>query len=329
MSRIPSVPTAPLSSVSAVDPDIEGWDDVRHAITFLDAVVDDIFRLPAAAQHRAEEERERLGDEHGDDLLCGCWSAPFTASALLEMMGRHIEAIIRLSDLNAAFASPAQTLARAVVEQGLRVAWLLEPGEPVDREQRWLALKREEARLFANVDPTQNETAARERVEELDAMRAAIGGEPVPGIPSAEALAGRFTTGPGIYTFYRWLSQPIHGTAVGAGTFDYEARDEWNKQGGSGEWIEAEFWAMPLVATWEAAEPAMRRYAGLLAPDSPIRSLSGREEFVRALRRVPPNYQARITIAAERARAERPQAPNRGSLNRAQRRAADGRRRRS
>lgn len=303
---------------------IEGWEHVEHAIGLLGAVVDDLFRLPAAAQRRAEAERDRLGDAHGDDLLCGCWSAPFTATALLEMMGRHIDGIARLAEVHPGYASPAQSLARAAVEQGLRIAWLLDPSDPVVREQRWLTLEREAARLFRHVDPAKDETAAEERVQELDAIGEAIGGEPVPGTPSAEALVGMFTTGPAIYGFYRWLSQPIHGTAVGAGTFEYEAREEWNKQGGVGEWIEAEFWAMPLIATWEAAEPAMRRYGGLLAPAEPLHSLSRRSSFIDTLQKVPPNYQARMTTAEEQGNPARTRPPT--GLNRAQRRAA-GRRR--
>lgn len=302
---------------------VEGWEHVEHAVGLLDAVVDDIFRLPGAAQMRAETERERLGDDHGDDLLCGCWGAPMRASALLEMMGRHIEAIARLASLHAGFASPAQSLARAAVEQGLRAAWLLDPPDPVDREQRWLALERESARLFRDVDPTENARAAQERVEELDAIAEAIGREPVPGTPSAQHLAETFSGGPGLYRLYRWLSQPVHGTAVGAGTFDYDARQEWNRRGGVGEWVEAEFWAMPLIATWDASEPAMRRYRDLLAPDEPMPSLDRRRDFREALHRLPPNYQARATIAAEKrpAKAVKPASPNR-----AQRRAAERRR---
>ena len=267
-----------------------GWQHVQAAVDVLSAAVDDLFALPGAAQKRAVAERERLGDDHGDDLLCGCWKAHTTATALLELGGRHIDAIIHLSGIHPGFVPSAQVLARAGLEALLRVCWLVKPAAPAEREQRWVALQREEARLFAAVPPQKESTA---RLAELDQIAQVIGGPRVPGTPSIEVLAKEFGRTPMLYDFfYRWNSQPVHATAVGAGYFNLDNRAQWQASGGSGEWIEAEFWAVPLLACWEALIIAVPAYRDLLAPSQPLPALSREREFITRLRAVPPNTRA-------------------------------------
>jgi hypothetical protein len=105
---------------------------------------------------------------------------------------------------------------------------------------------------------------------------------------------------------------------VGAGTFDDDARQQWYAEGGEGEWIEAEFWGMPLIACWEGAELTMRVYRDLLVPGHPLHSLDHAAAFKAALQSVPANYQARLS-----AKKDAPLTPNR-----AQRRAMQKGRRR-
>lgn len=273
---------------------VEGYEHVISAASILKLVVDDLFGLPGAAQDRAISERERLGEEnHGDDLLCGCWAAAESATAILELGGRHIDAVLHLAHEHPGFASSAGVLGRGALEALLRVSWLLDPDKAPDREQRWVALKREEARFYKNAGFI-SESHLEERLADLDAIAEAIGGEGVTRLPSAEQLAQMYGRTPVLYDFfYRWNSQPTHGTIVGAGTFDADARFKWNDLGGPGEWIEAEFWGMPLVACWEGAAVALRKYRDLLVPAVQLSGLGREDEFRDALKRIPPNYQAR------------------------------------
>jgi hypothetical protein len=296
----------------------EGWRHVETAIELLSAIPKDLFHLPEAAVERIERERPDLGKPHPDDLLCGCWAAATAASALLEMMGRHIDAVLNLAELHAAFASPAQTLARAVMEQGMRVAWLLDPATATDREQRWFAIEKERLRFMKAVGGM-DAGSCDAQISQLDEVAKKMPGLPVPGIPSIEALSKSFSPHVDLYQFYRFLSQPIHGTTFGSGTFDYANRHQWNADGGDGEWVEAEFWNMPLVVMWDASHAAMIRYRDLLAPGTPLSSLDHYDEFILALSSVPPNFQARKDIE-RRAREGTPR------LNREQRRAATKRR---
>lgn len=126
-------------------------------------------------------------------------------------------------------------------------------------------------------------------------MSEAIGGDPVTRIPSAEQLARDHSGTPFLYDFfYRWNSQPTHGTLIGAGTFHVDARFEWNRvSGDDSEWVEAEFWGMPFAACWEGAAIALVKYRDLLVPAAQLASLDRKQEFIRSMRQVPANYQAR------------------------------------
>lgn len=300
------------------DYDVAGYEHIEKAADLLKDVVDDLFLLPTKAQERAIAQRAALGeDDHGDDLVCGCWAAATTATALLQLAGRHMDAVVRLSASHPGFAPSASVLGRAALESLLRVRWLVDPSTPVEREQRWIALRSEEVRFYKNCGAT-SDTEAAEEQKWLKGLSDHLGGTAAK-VPSAESLAKEFSKSEQLYnTFYRWNSQPTHGTLVGAGTFDDDARQQWYAEGGQGEWIEAEFWGMPLIACWEGAELAMPAYRDLLVPNHLLPSLDHAEEFKAALQSVPANYQARLS-----AKKDAPPTPNR-----AQRRAMQKGRRR-
>jgi hypothetical protein len=300
------------------DHDVAGYEHIEKAADLLKEVVDDLFLLPTKAQDRAIAQRAALGEEdHGDDLVCGCWAAATTATALLQLAGRHIHAVLHLSATHPAFAPSASVLGRAALETLLRVRWLVHPSTPAEREQRWIALRSEEVRFYKNCGAMSDAHAAEEQ-KSLKVLSEHLGG-PTANLPSAESLAKEFSASERLYnTFYRWNSQPTHGTLVGAGTFDDDARQQWYAEGGEGEWIEAEFWGMPLIACWEGAELAIPAYRDLLVPGHPLRSLEHAAAFKAALQSVPANYQARLS-------AKKDVAP---TPNRARRRAMQKRRRR-
>ena len=299
---------------------VDGFDHVQRAAKILEDVLDDLFALPGAAQQRAITARKLHGsDSHGDDLLCGCWAAASTATALLELAGRHMDAVVHLVDLHPGFAPSAAVLSRSALEGLLRSTWLLTPEDPVEREQRWVALKREEARFYTNLNQ-EDAAAHRERTEDLNRTAIAIGGEELKSMPSAESMAKQFGRSPGLYDcLYRWNSQATHGTLVGAGTFDPEVRRDWMNLGNDGEWIEAEFWSLPLVTCWEAAAIGLPVYRDRLVPDLPLTSLQREDDFVSALKSVPANFQA--MRSAERLRPPRPDTGNRSHRRAAERQA--------
>lgn len=238
----------------------------------LSEAVSELFGLPKAAQDRAVAERERLGDRHGDDLLCGCWSAPEAATALLELGGRHVDAVLHLAMEHPGFLPSAQVLSRAALEALLRSSWLVEPAAVADREQRWIALEREGARFFDHLSTVVEHVES--PAKNFDAMSKAVGGTPVAGVPSMEVLAQQFGRSPRLYDiFYRWNSQSTHGTLVGTAPFNLDHRQEWWASGGQGEWVEAEFWGMAVIACWEGITAALPRYRDLLAPTHELRSL--------------------------------------------------------
>jgi hypothetical protein len=295
--------------------DVEGYEHIVSAAHVLSSSVSDLFLAPKSAQERANAVRERLGEEdHGDDLLCGCWSAAEAATALLELGGRHVDAVLHLAMQHPGFLPSAQVLSRAALEALLRCCWLLEPTEAADREQRWIALEREEQRFFDHLAKT---VPGVERTDkDLDVLSEVVGGTVVVGVPSMETMASSFGRTPILYDyFYRWGSQSTHGTLVGSAPFNVESRKEWWAQGGKGEWVEAEFWTMPLIACWEGIASALPAYCNLLAPAHALPGLQRESEFIEHMQSAPINYQAKLSIA-RRHESEAPQ------LSRAQRRAA-------
>lgn len=258
-------------AAAVVDADrIEGWELIEHACELLDRLASDLFRMPELAEARAVAALERDGDNHGDDLVCGCWGAAEEATALLQLAGRHVTALITLASIDPRHLTPAHTLGRAVIEQGLRIQWLLEPDAVADRELRWLAFKAEEARLYrgsAGFDDLV--TREEERVRDAEERT----GQKIPGVPRVVDLADQFSPQRSLYELYRLLSQTTHGTTFGAGTFHVDARVAWRRQGGTGEWLEAEFWAVPLVACRDALIGALIAYRDRFAPDGPLPSL--------------------------------------------------------
>lgn len=276
-----------MSSKSLPAP--EGWDHVLVGADLLDALVDDIFRLPEAADERAKEALAAVGDDHGDDLVCGCWGAHTLASSLLQLLGRHIDACLVLVRTHAAYATPVMTLARAVVEHGVKVAWLLGDEDVHVRERRFYEFEREERRLHVALGKF-----SKEEFNAWDSglkdFLAEMPGEPEAGQPSIETLCEEYGRTGGLYRAYRMFSQQVHGTSFGAGSFHVETRDALDELGlGSSEWLDSEFVSFPFLAMWEAAETAMEPYGHLLAPDYEPVSLEHWDDLKAELAKIPPN----------------------------------------
>ena len=173
---------------------VEGYEHIEEAAGVLSGVVTDLFALPGAAQDRAIAQREALGEEdHGDDLLCGCWAAAGAATALLELAGRHMDALLHLSGQHPGFASSAEVLARSALEGLFRMSWLLAPENVLDREHRWFALKKEEARFYKNLGQI-DQAGLDEWIADLESQAAFVGGDPITGVPSASCTMSGYDT---------------------------------------------------------------------------------------------------------------------------------------
>jgi hypothetical protein len=65
---------------------------------------------------------------------------------------RHIEAIVSLARSDVALAHPSMSLARAAMEVSIRAQWMVDSNKEFVREQRWIALAKEEIRSRRRAD---------------------------------------------------------------------------------------------------------------------------------------------------------------------------------
>jgi hypothetical protein len=65
---------------------------------------------------------------------------------------RHIEAIVNLARSDVSLAHPSMSLARAALEVSIRALWLVDDNKVFVREQRWIALAKEEIRSRRRAD---------------------------------------------------------------------------------------------------------------------------------------------------------------------------------
>jgi len=65
---------------------------------------------------------------------------------------RHIEGILNLARSDVALVHPSMSLARAAMEVSVRALWLVDDNKPFVREQRWIALVKEEIRSRRRAD---------------------------------------------------------------------------------------------------------------------------------------------------------------------------------
>jgi uncharacterized protein DUF5677 len=65
---------------------------------------------------------------------------------------RHIEGILNLARSDVALVHPSMSLARAAMEVSVRALWLVDDNKPFLREQRWIALVKEEIRSRRRAD---------------------------------------------------------------------------------------------------------------------------------------------------------------------------------
>jgi len=275
-------------SNAPIDPP-PGWSHVLDAAAILDFLVADIFSLPEAAEARAIRVLDEQQDDHGDDLICGCWEAAEAATSLLQLLGRTVDAMLVLTRAHPVYAPTIQATARAAVEQSLRISWLLAPQDAPTRERRFAELLKETRRLYRDLGQI-SEAEHQDWADAMDASLAELPGDPQSRIPTIESLASIFGENPNLYAVYRLLSQPVHGTATGASVFDREFRLLQASAGrGSRVWVDAELVALPFIVVWDVASVVLRRYRDLLAPESPLPSLERSDEFVKVLQNVPAN----------------------------------------
>jgi len=184
----------------------------------------------------------------------GKYEANSEALNLLNLTIRHIEGVITLARTNLLLLSPAEVAARAAFEGSIRAAWLVQPGDPFDREPRWLAhLAGEEEYLrrqlrdlgLLGADGSELQgrlttlTAFRRDAGSLIAERGYATDSAIPNFRECLRLLGEER----MYLLYSLLSQTAHATH--SVTWRYRSGG-LGTQKVEGEFIEADQWDLPL-----------------------------------------------------------------------------------
>jgi gamma-glutamylcyclotransferase len=145
--------------------------------------------------------------------------ADYEALALIEIAVGHVDAMLLLAEASPFTILSAAALSRSAYEASFIAAWLLEPEQPLDREQRFLGYLRDHVRFYENLAdefsqraPSVSgamiavkdhwEAAAEAFAQRLPAERRAS--TPYPGVKSAIVVKQKQ------YWMYRELSQLMH-----------------------------------------------------------------------------------------------------------------------
>lgn len=83
------------------------------------------------------------------DKLTGEYEAPLEAWALLIILVRNVEAILKLAEEDLVLFPSAVVLARSAYESSVKIQWLLAPDDDFGREVRWLAQVKTEIEFLA------------------------------------------------------------------------------------------------------------------------------------------------------------------------------------
>jgi hypothetical protein len=233
-----------------------------------------------------EPEREDLGDvaQVLDDLVTaalralfatppsGYYEAELDASVRLLLVGRHVESVAVLARDDKRLLPGAITLTRSAYEIALRILWLLQPEQPMEREARWLAAVHEReqsvvkaARRVASLgaDPAPYQSFAERLQQHRLTIAAKLPAHIAPPNPPKFADILRDLGEERKYPLYAALSQFSHGT--------HEATTIYQHHVDGGVWIhdriaEAE-WVDVLQIGWYAVDEPTRRLLELLGGD--------------------------------------------------------------
>lgn len=186
----------------------------------------------------------------------GKWEAEVEAMLLLNMVIRYIEAILELSRIDLVLLPGANVLARAVFEVAIKSAWMVQPSDPYDREVRWVAHVKDDARLNEQVttrvtksggDPRmfQERGATLRDFANKVAAKLPAGYSELPGNPSVESMLEDIGT-KHMYPIYSILSAYIHGGHASTGHY----RKHLGRFKEFGEFTSPAEWYLPLWSSW-------------------------------------------------------------------------------
>lgn len=98
----------------------------------------------------------------------GRWEAEVEVISLFNLVVRDIESIVELSKIDLVLLPAACVLARSVFEISVKGARMMQPDDPFQREVRWLAHIREEARMHERIAAQVPEFLTSKRCVEID-----------------------------------------------------------------------------------------------------------------------------------------------------------------
>lgn len=179
----------------------------------------------------------------------GTWESDVEALNLIALSAIHAVAVATLAQASTSLLPSAIPLARASMEAGARAMWLLAPGNPFDREARWLVHLEHEINVqnrLASVDSNASTNLAVIR-NFVDGVRSKLppGTVAPKSLPSFEAML----TSIGMsekYIVYTFLSQTTHATHHGTSHF----RKHLGTMKLLGEFTTPKDWWLPLSTVW-------------------------------------------------------------------------------
>jgi hypothetical protein len=181
----------------------------------------------------------------------GRYESDVEARVLFTGLLRHVEALLECARADLAFLPAASTIARAALEQGVKIRWLLHPPEIFDREARFLAHLSDEERMLERCARYSGVDAFRERAAKVQEFRKGVEDAlppeiaRLPRIPNLDAMMAEIGEAKR-YFQYTLLSQYAHGSHFGGGIY----RRNLGTEKELGERVSATEWALLLQVSW-------------------------------------------------------------------------------
>jgi len=171
----------------------------------------------------------------------GEFEAPVECALILKLVVKHTESVIQLARTDLALLPSALVLARAALEGGINVLWVLQPEDPFEREARWLSLLANMENKATQFSRDYGEQSENDHYSQLACrtrdFRVGVSSKMPQRVGKPQALPKlwkRFNDldRKGGYVFYKQLCQYTHGTMFATGLY---RRKRCPEGGGSGQ----------------------------------------------------------------------------------------------
>lgn len=197
-----------------------------------------------------------IKDAHSPFFDLGRYESDVEVRVLFSVMVRHIEALVECATKDIVLLPAGRSITRVVLEQSIKVQWLLYPASIWDREARYLAHLADEERMWERCARATDSQEDRLRGESIRQIRLSIE-EKLPRdvtrlqrVPTFESILVELREQQR-YSTYTVLSQYVHGSHHSGSTF----KRGFGSEREFGERATVEDWGELLkVAWWSLAE---------------------------------------------------------------------------